>query len=45
MLNRYLLAPLAALLLLAAAPRCAHAQTGGVGIGTTAPPMPRPRST
>ena len=30
MLHRYLLAPLAA-------PRLAHAQTGGVGIGTTAP--------
>jgi hypothetical protein len=37
MLNRYLLAPLAALLLLLAAPRLAQAQTGGVGIGTTAP--------
>ncbi|MDO7849298.1 YncE family protein [Hymenobacter sp. M29] len=36
MLHRYLLTPLAALLLLAA-PRLAHAQTGGVGIGTTAP--------
>ena len=34
--NRYLLAPLAALLLLAA-PRLAHAQTGAVGIGTTTP--------
>ncbi|MDO7849299.1 hypothetical protein Q5H92_23245 [Hymenobacter sp. M29] len=37
MLNRYLLAPLAALALLAAAPRLAHAQTGSVGIGTTTP--------
>ncbi|WP_035558604.1 hypothetical protein [Hymenobacter sp. IS2118] len=36
MLNRYLLAPLAALLL-ATAPHLAQAQTGGVGIGTTAP--------
>jgi len=36
MRHRYLLAPLAALLLLAA-PRLAHAQTGSVGIGTTAP--------
>jgi hypothetical protein len=36
MLNRYLLAPLTALLLLAA-PRFAQAQSGGVGIGTTAP--------
>jgi len=36
MLKKYLLAPLAALLLLAA-PRRAHAQTGAVGIGTTAP--------
>ena len=37
MFQRYFLAPLAALLVLAAAPRLAHAQTGGVGIGTTAP--------
>ena len=37
MLNRYLLAPLAALLLLAA-PRLAHAQTGGVRIGTAGTP-------
>ena len=36
MLNRYLLAPLAALLLLAA-PLAAQAQTPSVGIGTTAP--------
>ena len=36
MLNRYLLAPLAAVLLLAA-PRLAQAQTGAVGIGTIAP--------
>jgi len=36
MLHRYLLAPLAAALLLAA-PRLVHAQTGAVGIGTTAP--------
>ncbi|MCI1190104.1 hypothetical protein MON38_21985 [Hymenobacter sp. DH14] len=35
MLTKYLLAPLAALLL--AAPRLAHAQTGSVGIGTTTP--------
>ncbi|NML67906.1 hypothetical protein HHL22_22120 [Hymenobacter sp. RP-2-7] len=37
MFQRYFLAPLAALLLLAAAPHVAHAQTGAVGIGTTAP--------
>jgi len=37
MFQRYFLAPLAALLLLAAAPRLTHAQTGAVGIGTTAP--------
>ncbi|MBF9237020.1 hypothetical protein I2I05_06390 [Hymenobacter sp. BT683] len=40
MLNRYFLALLAALLLLVAAPRLAHAQTtptGAVGIGTTVP--------
>jgi len=36
MSHRYLLAPLAATLLLAA-PRLAHAQTGSVGIGTTTP--------
>jgi sugar lactone lactonase YvrE len=36
MLPRYLLARLASLLLLAA-PRLAHAQTGSVGIGTTTP--------
>ncbi len=36
MRNKYLLAPLAALLL-AAAPQLAQAQTGGVGIGTTTP--------
>ena len=36
MFQRYFLAPLAALLLLAA-PRLAQAQTGAVGIGTTAP--------
>ena len=34
---RFSLAPLAALLLLAAAPRLAQAQTSSVGIGTTAP--------
>jgi hypothetical protein len=37
MFKRYFLAPLAALLLLAAAPHLAQAQTGAVGIGTTAP--------
>lgn len=37
MLPRYLLAPLAALLLLLATPRLTFAQTGNVGIGTTAP--------
>ena len=36
MLQCYFLAPLAALLLLAVAPRFAQAQTGAVGIGTTA---------
>ena len=36
MLHKYLLVPLAALLWLAA-PRPAQVQTGGVGIGTTAP--------
>ena len=38
MLNRYLLAPLAAVLLLAATPRLAQAQTGGVRIGTPGAP-------
>ncbi|RSK43428.1 tail fiber domain-containing protein [Hymenobacter perfusus] len=37
MLNRYLLAPLTALLLLLAAPHLAQAQAGSVGIGTTTP--------
>jgi len=37
MIQRYFRAPLVALLLLAAAPRFAQAQTGAVGIGTTAP--------
>ncbi|MBO2007725.1 hypothetical protein [Hymenobacter negativus] len=37
MKQKYLLAPLAILLLLASAPRFAHAQTSNVGIGTTAP--------
>jgi len=36
-LDRHLLAPLAALLLLATTPHLAQAQTGGVGIGTTTP--------
>ncbi len=38
MLNRYLLAPLAALALLAATPQFAQAQTGGVRIGTAGTP-------
>ena len=38
MLNRYLLTPLAAVLLLAAVPRLAQAQTGGVRIGTAGAP-------
>ena len=38
MLVRYFLAPLAALLLLAAVPRLAQAQTGGVGLGTPGAP-------
>jgi hypothetical protein len=37
MFQRYFLAPLAAPLLLAATPQLAQAQTGAVGIGTTAP--------
>jgi hypothetical protein len=37
MFQRYFLAPLAALLLLATIPHLTHAQTGAVGIGTTAP--------